>query len=156
MIYMHHHHRTICTASWQLAMTIRISHLYAMIMSLLAIVTTALIPIGTVVAGRVSHETVLQALVPLFVPLEMSNHFFFLHEHSRVAVKTMEVLSEIIITNGTVTMYNNNMLCIYTTSLIAIVTRQNRVTVVPILLLLLLCTCSSNLGIGPIRILDSY
>lgn len=65
-----------------------------MIMSLLAVVTAALIPIGTVVAGRVSHETVLQALVPLFVPLEVSNHFFFLHEHSRVAVETMEVLSE--------------------------------------------------------------
>lgn len=65
-------------------------------MGLLAIVTAALISIGTVVAGRVSHETVLQALVPLFVPLEVSDHFFFLHEHSRVAVETMEVLSEII------------------------------------------------------------
>lgn len=53
-----------------------------MIMRLLAIVTASLISVGTVVAGRVPHETVLQALVSFFVPLEVSDHFFFLHEHS--------------------------------------------------------------------------
>lgn len=65
-----------------------------MIMRLLAVMTASLVSIGTIVTGRVPHKTVLQALVPLFVPLEVSNHFFFLHEHSRVAVKTMEVLSK--------------------------------------------------------------
>lgn len=65
-----------------------------MIMRLLAVVTASLISVGTVVAGRVPHETVLQALVPFFVPLEMSDHLFFLHEHSRVAVETVEMFSE--------------------------------------------------------------
>lgn len=53
-----------------------------MIMCLLAVVTASLISVRTVVAWRVSHETVLQALVPLFVPFEVSDHFFFLDEHS--------------------------------------------------------------------------
>lgn len=69
------------------------SHLNTMVMRLFAVMTASLISVGTVVAGRVSHETVLQALVPLFVPLEVSDHFFLLHEHSRVAVETVEVLS---------------------------------------------------------------
>lgn len=64
-----------------------------MIMCLLAVVAASLISVRTVVAWRVSHETVLQALVPLFVPFEVSDHFFFLDEHSWVAVETMEVLS---------------------------------------------------------------
>lgn len=58
------------------------TYLNTMIMRLLAIVTASLISVGTVVAGRVPHETVLQALVSFFVPLEMSDHLFFLHEHS--------------------------------------------------------------------------
>lgn len=62
-------------------------------MCLLAVVTASLISVGTVVTRRVSHKTVLQAFIPLFVPLEVSDHFFFLDEHSRIAVKTMEVLS---------------------------------------------------------------
>jgi len=69
-----------------------ISHLDAMIMGLFAIVTASLISVRTVVAGRVPHETVLQALVSLFVPLEVSDHLLFLHEHPRVAVETMEML----------------------------------------------------------------
>lgn len=56
--------------------------LNAMIMCLLAVVAASLISVRTVVAWRVSHETVLQALVPLFVPFEVSDHFFFLDEHS--------------------------------------------------------------------------
>lgn len=72
----------------------RRSHLDAMIMGLFAIVTASLISVRTVVAGRVPHETVLQALVSLFVPLEVSDHLFLLHEHSRVAVETMEMLPE--------------------------------------------------------------
>jgi len=63
-----------------------------MIMCLLAVVTASLISVRTVVTRRVSHETMLQALIPLFVPLEVSDHFFFLDEHSRIAVKTMKVL----------------------------------------------------------------
>lgn len=67
--------------------------LYAMVVGLLAIVTASLITVGAVVARRVPHETVLQALVPLLVPLEVSDHLLFLHKHSRVTIKTMEVLS---------------------------------------------------------------
>lgn len=65
-----------------------------MIVCLLAIVTTTLVSVRTVVAGRIPHETVLQTLVSLLVPFEMSDHFLFLHEHPRVAVETMEMLSE--------------------------------------------------------------
>lgn len=64
-----------------------------MVMRLFAVVTASLISVRTVVAGRIPHETVLQALVPLFVPLEVSDHLFFLHEHSGIAVQTMEMLS---------------------------------------------------------------
>lgn len=35
----------------------------------------------------------LQRLVSLFVPLEVSDHLLFLDEDSRVAVETMEMLS---------------------------------------------------------------
>jgi len=110
-------------------------------MCLLAVVTTSLISVRTVVTRRVSHETVLQALIPLFVPLEVSDHFFFLDEHSRIAVKTMEVLSA----------------------------RTKRITII-LHCLALFCTalqtsrhewslrrtCSSNLCTGLIRIPDSY
>jgi len=110
-------------------------------MCLLAVVTASLISVRTVVTGRVSHETVLQALIPLFVPFEVSDHFFFLDEHSRIAVKTMEVLSA----------------------------RTKRITII-LHCLALSCTalqashserslrhtCSSNLCTGPIHIPDSY
>lgn len=65
-----------------------------MVVGLFAVVTASLVPVRTVVAGRVPHETVLQALVSLLVPLEVPDHLLFLHEHSRVAVETVEVLSE--------------------------------------------------------------
>lgn len=52
-----------------------------MIVRLLAIVTATLVTVRTVVAGRIPHETVLQTLVSLFMPFEMSDHFLFLHEH---------------------------------------------------------------------------
>lgn len=72
----------------------KIPYLNAVIMRLLSVMTTSLVSVRTVVTRRVPHETVLQALVPLFMPLEVSDHFFFLHKHSRVAVKTVEMLSE--------------------------------------------------------------
>lgn len=65
-----------------------------MIMRLLAIVTASLISVGTVITGRVPHETVLQAFISFFVPLEVSDHLFFLHKNSRVTVETVKMLSE--------------------------------------------------------------
>lgn len=108
-------------------------------MCLLSIMTASLVSIGTIVTGRVPHKTVLQALVPLFVPLEVSNHFFFLHEHSRVAVETMEVLSE--------NEYNYHITCPSTD--------ESFKAVVVVVVVSVHLTYSLSPGIEPIRTLDS-
>lgn len=66
----------------------------AMIVGLLSIVRTgpAGMPLRTIVRRRVSHETVLQGLVPLLVPLEVPDHLLLLHEHPTAAVQTMKML----------------------------------------------------------------
>lgn len=66
----------------------------AMIVGLLSIVRTdpAGVLFRTIVHWRVPHETVLQGLVPLLVPLEVPDHFLLLHEHSPATVQTMKVL----------------------------------------------------------------
>lgn len=65
---------------------------YTMIMGLLPVVLAPVVSVRTVVHRTVPHETVLQAFVALFVPLEMPDHFFLLHEHPGVAVETVEML----------------------------------------------------------------
>lgn len=66
----------------------------AMIVGLLSIVRTdpAGMPLRAIVRRRVSHEAVLQGLVPLLVPLEVPDHLLLLHEHPAAAVQTMKVL----------------------------------------------------------------
>lgn len=60
----------------------------AMIVGLLSVVRAgpAGMPLRTVVGRRVSHEAVLQGLVPLLVPLEVPDHLLLLHEYSTAAV----------------------------------------------------------------------
>jgi hypothetical protein len=62
------------------------------IVSLFAVVDAGRESPGTVVAGRVSHESMLQRLVPLLVPLEVADHFLLLDEDTAVAVQTVKVL----------------------------------------------------------------
>lgn len=63
-----------------------------MIVGLFAIVRTAAIAVVAVVTRRVAHEAVLQRLVALLVPLEVTDHLFLLDENPRVAIEAMEVL----------------------------------------------------------------
>ena len=63
----------------------------AMIVGLLAIVLTAAVAIVAVVHGRVAHESVLQRLVALLVPLEVPDHLLLLDKDARVAVQTVEM-----------------------------------------------------------------
>lgn len=62
-------------------------------MGLLAVVGAVGETVTAVVRGRVSHEAVLEAFVPLLVPLEVSNHFLLLTEHFAAALEAMEVFS---------------------------------------------------------------
>ena len=62
-------------------------------MCLLAVVGAVGKAVTAVVWGRVAHETVLEAFIPLLVPLEVSNHFLLLAEHFAAALKAMEVFS---------------------------------------------------------------
>lgn len=66
----------------------------AMIVGLLSIVRTgpAGMPFRAIVRRRVSHEAVLQGLVPLLMPLEVPDHLLLLHEHPAATVQTMKVL----------------------------------------------------------------
>lgn len=64
----------------------------AVVMRLLAVVAAAAVPVGAVVHGGVPHEAVLQGLVALLVPLEVSYHLLLLDEHPGVAVQAVEVL----------------------------------------------------------------
>lgn len=68
---------------------------YAVVMRLLSVVRALPggVPLGAVVGGRVTHESVLQRLVALFVPLEVSYHLLLLDEHAPAAVETVEVLA---------------------------------------------------------------
>ncbi len=66
----------------------------AMIVGLLAIVLAAAVAIVTVVHGRVAHESVLQRLVALLVPLEVPDHLLLLDKDARVAVQTVEMFPE--------------------------------------------------------------
>lgn len=66
-------------------------NLYAVVVRLLAIVAAVVVSVAAVVTGRVPHEAVLQGLIALLVPLEVSDHLLLLDKHSRVAVQTMEV-----------------------------------------------------------------
>lgn len=50
-------------------------------------------PLRAIIRRRVPHETVLQRFVPLFVPLEMPDHFFLFHKHPTTAVQTVKMLS---------------------------------------------------------------
>lgn len=66
----------------------------AMIVRLLSIVrtSTARVLFRTIVHWWVPHETVLQGLVPLLMPLEVPDHFLLLHKHSPATVQTMKML----------------------------------------------------------------
>lgn len=50
------------------------------------------VAIRTIVQRTVPHETVLEALVALLVPLEVPDHLLLLEEHARITVQTVEVL----------------------------------------------------------------
>ena len=63
-------------------------------MGLLPVVAAVGVAVATVVGRRVPHEAVLKRVVPLLVPLEVSDHLLFLHEHARVALQTVEMLPE--------------------------------------------------------------
>ena len=67
------------------------SFLDAVVVRLLAVVRAAAVAVVAVVARRVPHESVLQRLVPLLVPLEVTDHFLFLHKHTRMAIQTVEM-----------------------------------------------------------------
>lgn len=62
------------------------------IMRLFFIVRAIGIAIRAIVQRAVPHETVLEALVALLVPLEVPDHLLLLEEHARIAVQTVEVL----------------------------------------------------------------
>lgn len=66
----------------------------AVVVGLLAVVGAlpAGMPLGAVVGGRVAHEAVLQGLVALLVPLEVSDHLLLLHEDAAAALEAVEVL----------------------------------------------------------------
>lgn len=64
----------------------------AVVVGLLPVVPAAGVAIRAVVARRVPHEAVLQRLVPLLVPLEVTDHLLLLHEYPGVAVQAVEVL----------------------------------------------------------------
>jgi len=63
-----------------------------MVMRLLPVVRTVAEAIRAVVAGRIAHEAMRQALRALLVPLEVPNHLFLLDEHARIAVDAVKVL----------------------------------------------------------------
>ena len=54
---------------------------------------TARMPLRAIVRRRVPHEPVLQRFVPLFVPLEMPDHFLLFHKHPTTAVQTVKMLA---------------------------------------------------------------
>lgn len=54
---------------------------------------TTRMPLRAIIRRGVPHETVLQRFVPLFVPLEMPDHFFLFHKHPTTAVQTVKMLS---------------------------------------------------------------
>lgn len=64
-----------------------------MIVGLLFVVGAVLEAVAAVVQGAVTHEAVLQGLVPFLVPLEVAYHLLLFDEHPGVAVQTMEVLA---------------------------------------------------------------
>lgn len=66
----------------------------AVVVRLFFIVGTIGVPIGTIVERTVPHETVLKRFVALLVPLEVSDHFFFLDKHAGIAVETVKMLPE--------------------------------------------------------------
>ena len=68
------------------------AYLKAVVVSLLAVVGASAEAVAAVVHRRVAHESVLERLVALLVPLEVPDHLLFLDEHARVAVQTVEVL----------------------------------------------------------------
>lgn len=61
-------------------------------MSLFLVVGAVVESVTAIVEWTVTHEAVLQRLVPFLVPFEVPDHFFLLDEHPRVAVQAMEVL----------------------------------------------------------------
>lgn len=61
-------------------------YLKAVVVCLFAVMRTVGETITAVVRGRVAHEAVLQALVSLLVPFEVSNHFLFLAKHLAAAL----------------------------------------------------------------------
>ena len=62
-------------------------------MSLFPVVSAVSEVITTVITWRVPHESMLERLIPLFVPLEVSDHLLFLDEDSGVTVEAVEVFS---------------------------------------------------------------
>lgn len=68
----------------------------AVVVGLLAVVGASAVAVVAVVAGRVAHESVLERLVALLVPLEVADHLLLLDKHPRVAVQAVEVFPDII------------------------------------------------------------
>lgn len=68
---------------------------YTVVVGLFSIVgaSTTRMPLRAIIRRRVPHESVLQRFVPLFVPLEMPDHFFLFHKHPTTAIQTVKMLS---------------------------------------------------------------
>jgi hypothetical protein len=68
----------------------------AVVVGLLAVVGASAVAVVAVVAGRVAHESVLERLVALLVPLEVADHLLLLDKDPRVAVQAVEVFPDTI------------------------------------------------------------
>lgn len=55
--------------------------------------STTRMPLRAIIRRRIPHEPVLQRFVPLFVPLEMPDHFLLFHKDPTTAVQTVKMLS---------------------------------------------------------------
>lgn len=54
---------------------------------------TARMSLRAIIRRRIPHEAVLQRFVPLFVPLEMPDHFLLFHKDPTTAIQTVKMLS---------------------------------------------------------------
>jgi len=60
-------------------------------MCLFAVMRTVSESFGTIIGRRASEEAMRERFIALLVPLEVANHFFLLHEDTRIARKRIAV-----------------------------------------------------------------
>lgn len=68
------------------------AYLETVIVGLAAIVGTAAVLLAAVVQRTVTHESVLEGLLSLTMPLVVSHHLFLFDKHSEVTIHAVEML----------------------------------------------------------------